>query len=170
MLPIDGGRLRAAIRIRRPASKFRLSAKGLEFIARFEGFRSHPYNDAAGYATVGYGHLLRYGPVRPSDLPISVREAVALLRKDVHKSADAVRALPVKLKQHEFDALVSAVFNLGPGVLDKGRSLGDAVRSGKFRRVPAALKLYDKAGGRVLAGLLARRTAEGRMFATGRYR
>lgn len=39
------------------ALKKNLSDKGIRFIARFEGFRSGLYNDAAGNCTIGYGHL-----------------------------------------------------------------------------------------------------------------
>ena len=46
-----------------------------ELIARFEGFVARPYNDAAGHATIGFGHLLHRGPVdgrRPVRLGIDV--------------------------------------------------------------------------------------------------
>src|SRR3954462_14334785 len=109
--------------MRRPARFRRISKKGVVFIAGFEGFRSEPYNDPAGYATVGYGHLIRYGPVRVTDRPISKRKAIRLLKKDMHKSASAVRKLDLKLTQAEFDALVSFAFNLGFGYFSGGHDM-----------------------------------------------
>ena len=61
-----------------------LSKAGAAFIGAFEGLRLTPYNDAAGHATVGYGHLLHYGPVTQHDLDkyrgFTTGEAVALLQ------------------------------------------------------------------------------------------
>ena len=44
-----------------------ISDELVEFVADFEGFYATPYNDPAGFATVGYGHLLGYRPVAASD-------------------------------------------------------------------------------------------------------
>ena len=55
------------LRIRRAPAKLRVSAHGLELIANFEGYEANLYNDAAGHATIGVGHLLHHGPYTTTD-------------------------------------------------------------------------------------------------------
>jgi GH24 family phage-related lysozyme (muramidase) len=45
----------------------KIDAHGLHLIAGFEGFVDRPYNDSAGNATIGYGHLIHRGPVTLAD-------------------------------------------------------------------------------------------------------
>ena len=45
----------------------RLSSKGALFIAGMEGCVLHPYDDPAGYATIGIGHLLHKSRVTMAD-------------------------------------------------------------------------------------------------------
>jgi lysozyme len=148
-----------------------LSEKGVEFIARREGFVDHAYNDPAGHATIGFGHLLHLGAVTAADRKkwgrISRASALRLLRAD---AAPAVRAIREKIErplaQHEFDALVSFLYNVGPGGID-GTSVARAVESGG--NVRAALAAWVHAGGKVLPGLVARRKAEADLYEQGRY-
>lgn len=162
------------------------SARGVELVADFEGFPNdgRPYNDPKGFATVGYGHLLGPRPVTAADrdarwLPdqaqpgrLTKAEARELLRRELDASSYGgavdrhAAALGLELTLGQRDALVSAVYNLGPGVLDKGRSLGDALRSDSWRtRVPKALLLYSEPGNPTIhAGLLRRRRAEAQVW------
>lgn len=170
-------RKRAAARLKRALgrlSRRRTSQRGIELIREFEGCRLVPYNDPVGFATVGVGHLIARRPVNQDDLRryavFTRRDADRLLAKDLRPFEKAVRskarAARWPLTQHQFDALTSAAFNLGPGVLDKGRSLGDALRTKDPEKVAAALRLYDKAGSppRRIAGLTRRRKAEAALF------
>lgn len=153
--------------------KRRTSAQGVKLIREFEGCRLVPYNDPAGFATVGVGHLIARRPVTQADrnkyAGFTRRDAEKLLAADLAPFEKAVRRSPMPLSQRQFDALVSVTFNLGPGVLDKGRSLGDALRSKDPKKVAAALRLYDKAGSpaRRLPGLTRRRKAEAALFLEG---
>lgn len=149
----------------------RTSAAGVKMIRDFEGCSLKPYNDPAGFATIGVGHLIARRNVTDADrrkyAGFTQADADKLLAADLKPFEKAVRsALRGKgfNRQGQFDALVSATFNLGPGVLDKGRSLGDAVRSKDKRKVGEALLLYTKAGGRELPGLVRRRRAERDLF------
>lgn len=146
----------------------RVSKAGAAFIAGFEGFRSGPYRDAVGVWTIGYGHT---AGVRNTSPHITRAEGRKLLRDDLdRKYAPPVVALAkrlkLKLSQNQFDALVSAVYNLGPGILDQGRTMGDALRSKNRRRIADAFLVYDKAGSppRALPGLTRRRKAERSLF------
>jgi lysozyme len=140
----------------------RTSKHGVEFIAGYEGFVDHPYRDSGGVLTIGYGHT---GPGTGSMGKITRARGLELLAQDVRSAENAVNALGLDLTQNQFDAVVSFVFNCGPGTLEPSRSLGHALRQGGMQGVAAAMALYTHdAAGRPLAGLVRRRAAEGAMF------
>lgn len=155
----------------KPKNAMTVSSKGIEFIAHYEGGQSRdgkfrPYRDAVGVWTIGYGHTEGVGP---NSKPLTKAQALSLLKKDVNKKyappvANLGKKLALHLKQHELDALVSLVYNVGPGILDRGRSIGDAMRAKDRKKIASAILLYNKAGGRTLPGLVARRKAERHMF------
>ena len=62
------------------------------FVAYFEGFLSCPYDDPAGHATIGYGHLLHLGAPTKKDKRkwgcISNARGLKLLRKDLQATED----------------------------------------------------------------------------------
>lgn len=155
-----------------------LSERGARFIADFEGWVDHPYNDPARNATIGYGHLLHYGEVTEADWHrwghISKAQGLRLLQLDATTAEDAVygRVRPHFVLQNRFDALVSFVFNLGSGILQPGHTIYECLNSGPLRRGAAnALLLYDKDNhGHRLPGLVRRRKAERRLFLFGLYR
>ncbi len=165
-------------------SATRVSKRGAEFIARFEGGASEdglfrPYRDAVGVWTIGFGHT---EGVNAGSRPLTRAQATALLRKDLDaKYGAAVKRLlharGIRVSQKQFNALVSIVYNVGPGILEPGRSLGDALRASRVgsrrarwrKEVGDAFLLYDKAGGRRLAGLTRRRAAERALWMGGRY-
>ena len=154
-----------------------LSPKGVRFIAGFEGFEAYPYNDPAGNATIGYGHLLHRGKVTQADRAkyprgITTQQALLLLELDAKIAASCVleKVHPPFMWQWRFDAICSFVYNLGCSYLDPGHEIADKLNSGYLRRGAAdALLLYDRANGVVLPGLKRRREAERRLFLYGRY-
>lgn len=151
-----------------------------------------PYPDPMGYATIGYGHLIRRGPVQPSDYGsfwvsgqkspgrLSQEEAKRLLRADLHDLFEpAVQSLfrdagPLYgvYSPWLYDALVSFAYNLGPGAVLGApgfETVGSAIRGGKPREIADALLLYDKSAGIALPGLTRRRRWERRLILTGDY-
>lgn len=146
----------------------KLSKAGVELIAEFEGFVSTPYNDAAGHATIGYGHLLHLGNVTQADISrwgsISRVKGLDLLRSDARDAQDAVDSLvKVSLNQNQFDALVSFTFNVGEGALSSSTLL-KVLNAGDYKAVPAELKKWVHAGGTVVPGLVNRRNAEAALW------
>lgn len=166
-----------------------VSEKGLGFIKAFEGARKDArghflYNDAAGYATLGYGHLVAKRPVLPSEKEVRVGEEYALemLREDAEEAVEAVNlAVRAPLNQAQFDALVSWFFNLGATPSTFGSTLVNLLNTPLFwsaldknRMWPAAaireeFGQWVRAKGVVLPGLIARRKAEATLFLEGRY-
>lgn len=152
----------------------KLSAKGAQFVGRFEGFVNHPYNDPAGYATIGFGHLIGKRRVTPADRAhwgtITLKRGYALLQQDAEVAAAAVREhVRVTLKQSEFDALVSFVYNVGVGAF-LGSTLLRALNAGHRAKAADELLKWDRAGGREMPGLHKRRVAERHLFLTGSYK
>lgn len=142
----------------------RTSEDGLDLIREFEGLRLDAYPDPGTGGdpwTVGYGHT---GDDVFQGMRITRAEADALLRNDVRSSEDAVHELVnVPLEQHQFDALVSFCFNCGRSAFAKS-SLLRKLNAGQYEAVPGELAKWNKAGGRVMAGLVRRRKAEAALW------
>lgn len=148
-----------------------VSKAGIDLIARFEGLRLDAYKPVAQERnwTIGYGHS---GPDVKAGEHITKGRALELLRHDVESSEQSVlrafKEYGVPYTQGMLDATTSAVFNLGPGVLSRGRSLGDALAHRDRRKAADALLLYDKdVNGHTLEGLKRRREAERKLFLDG---
>lgn len=142
-----------------------MTEEGLALIRRFEGFRANAYRCPAGVWTVGFGHTSEAGPpaVRPG-LQVSEEEAQRILAADVQHVADHVAPLLAReVSAAQFSALVSFAYNVGVPAF-RSSSVLKAVNAGRFAEVPARLKLWVKAGGRVLPGLERRRAAEAELF------
>jgi len=133
---------------------------GIEFIKRFEGFEPKIYLDAAGYPTIGYGHLVRDYEREWFKNGISEAAGEALLIKDVLVAEKSVlRLVKVHLTDGQFDALVSFTFNLGAGALQRS-TLRRKVNREEHEDVPPEFLKWVWAGGKKLKGLVKRRNAE----------
>lgn len=148
----------------RPPTRFKVSAAGVALIKEFEGFPhgGRPYKDMVGVWTIGYGHTKGVGP---HSAPLSEPNASELLRHDLDDEyGPPVNRLGLPLGQHQFDALVSFVYNCGPGAVSSATQVGRALREQNWSGAADALLAWDKAGGRPVAGLTRRRRAERAMF------
>ena len=140
----------------------KIGAKGLALIKEFEGCELTAYKDAVGVLTIGYGSTGQH--VKPG-MKITAAEAEALLKKDLGRFEKAVNRLTHgNVTQNQFDALVAFSFNVGEHALEtstllKLHNAGDhAGAANQFQR-------WNRAGGRVLAGLTRRRAAEAALYA-----
>jgi lysozyme len=151
-----------------------LSEAGAEFIADFEGFRADLYEDSAGHCTIGFGHQVHQGKCDGSEPKefrdgITRKRALRLLRDDAETAGDEInRSVEVPLKQTQFDALVSFVFNVGTGAF-RDSTLLKRLNNGKYEDVPKQLNRWVFSGGEKLESLEKRRRAEGRLFREGKY-
>lgn len=130
------------------------SQTGIDLIKSFEGCRLTAYKDAVGVWTIGYGHT---NGVKEGQ-KITQAQAEDFLKADLAKFEKAVDALNMGFNQNQFDALVSFAFNCGAGNLNKlckGRTKAE---------IASKMLLYNKAGGKVLAGLTRRRKAENELY------
>ena len=152
-----------------PNAKLDISTSGLELIAGFEGWRAQLYDDAVGHCTIGYGHLVHAGPTTDADRKgpfgkgITKAKGMELLHQDAQRMVQAVRdSVTVKLTQGQFDALVSFTFNVGAGNLRKSTLLKRV--NAKDPGAADEFAKWNKAGGKVFAGLTRRRAAEAALF------
>lgn len=135
---------------------------GLALIKSFEGLRLEKYKDAVGKWTIGYGHLIL--PNESFSHAISEADADALLRHDLEMTESGVHKLvTVDLNQNQFDALVAFTFNLGAGNLQTSTLL-KLLNQGEYAQAADQFLRWNKAGGKVLAGLTRRREAERALF------
>ena len=149
----------------------RTSAKGRAFIERHEGVVLKAYRDIVGVWTIGAGLTAASGVVVPrAGMTITAEEASVLLHQALLRNYEpaVVEAMArmAAVDQHEFDAAVSFQFNTGA----IGRaSWVTAWLSGDMARAVAALRLWNKARGRVVTGLVRRRDEEARLLRVGDY-
>jgi GH24 family phage-related lysozyme (muramidase) len=140
----------------------RTGDKGIQLICQFEGLKLERYRDAVGLWTIGYGHLILKEEMEKLT-KITTGEAKDLLRKDLKRTEDGVKKLLNQpATQAQFDALVSFAFNLGVGNLKK--STLQKIQRGRYSGAALQFKSWNKAGGKVLAGLTRRREAEMKLF------
>lgn len=147
------------------------SASCLIAIAGFEGYRATAYNDGVGVQTVGYG-TTRYASgqvVRAGDR-ITPERALIELGASVEKFEVEMRKCigDIPLAQHEWDAFVSLAYNIGTGAFCRSSVVRNLHKQPPdYEAACAAIKLYNKAGGKVLRGLVIRRDAEYNMCIGG---
>ena len=133
------------------------SDAGINLIKSFEGLRLKAYKPVSTekYYTIGYGH---YSADVKQDMTITQEYADALLRLDLDKFEHAVNSYERNWTQNQFDALVSFAFNCGVANLKR------LVTNRTNAQIAQKIVLYNKAGGKVLKGLVRRRKAEQELF------
>jgi lysozyme len=73
--------------------------------------------------------------------------------------------ITTKVNQNERGACVSLAYNIGPNAFAKSTVLRE-LNAGNKDRTAAAFKMWNKAGGEVVQGLVNRRNAEVTLFLT----
>ena len=144
-----------------------VSKAGIILIKHHEGIRNKPYKCPAGLWTVGVGHLIGNGKSLPDswNRTFTPAEIDLILKKDLKRFEDGLlRLLPnIRLKQNEFDALVSFCFNLGLGCFQRS-TIRQAILRGDKKKAMESLLKYCRAGGKILRGLQIRRLDEKALF------
>ena len=157
---------------RRPAQLLFASDTFKQALIEEEGVRYTVYRDVAGYPTVGVGHL-----VEPEDRlrvgdRISERRVLDFLDADLAEAESGVRELvgDLPLHQHEFDALLDLVYNVGIGNVSPSESprLNAAIDRGDYEGIAAELN-YTHAGGRFAKGLEYRSERRAQIFLDAAY-
>jgi len=149
-----------------------INAATVSLIKSFEGFVASPAPDPIGLPTVGFGHLCKSSGCAevPFPFPLSQSTAAQLLQQDVGPFVNCINGAVnnnVVLNDNQLGALTSWSFNVGCGAA-KASTLVKRLNNGEDPNTVAAQELpkFNKAGGKVLAGLTRRRAAEVNLFQT----
>jgi lysozyme len=164
----------------------KLSKAAAAMMHKYEGYRNRPYLCPAHIWTIGYGHVLyqeqirlpmarvdkpvpmirKEMPLRPEDNRVwAKQETDDLFDADIAAFERGVLRLVPGVVGHQgrFDALVSFAYNVGLGNLQRSTVRIKANR-GEWEEAADALLLWNKAGGKVFAGLDRRRKEERAFF------
>ena len=157
----------------------KVSDSAIEVIKHHEGKRNKPYLCPALLWTIGYGHVLypeqaklkleerKAYPLRPEHDKIWSDGGIeAILRNcDLARfEIGVLRLCPSSAdSQSHFDALVSISFNIGLGALQSS-TLRMKYNRGDYAGAADEFLKWNKGGGRVLSGLVKRRSDERSLF------
>ena len=137
-----------------------------DFVSAWEGCKLKPYEDVIGVWTVGYGHVLL-----PDEQRCTWTQARADEQLDMDLADHGERLSPFIIKvstQQQFDALLSLAFNCGiSGIGNSG--LMTCHNNGDFMACANRFRLWKRAGGHDVPGLLKRREAERTIYLYGIY-
>jgi len=148
-----------------PKYTSKMSQKGIDFIGEFEEFKNIAYQCPAGVWTIGYGHTKG---VKKGD-KITEKQAKIYLREDIAEVEAAISEnVTVLLTQQQYDTLGSLIFNIGADGF-KESTLLKRLNDKKYDQVSEQIKRWNKAGKRVLNGLVNRRTDEIEMWKEADY-
>lgn len=147
----------------------RINQATVDLVKEFEGLRLSAYLDPVGVVTIGYGYTNRAGygnGVAMGDV-WSEETAENMLWKGLEIFADKIRPMLKRdATQNQFGAMVSLAYNIGTGAFSKSTCL-KRFNAGDIEGAAEALTWFNKAGGKVLRGLVRRREAERALFLSG---
>lgn len=143
-----------------------VSQKGIDLIKEFEGFSASPYPDVIGVNTIGFG-TTKYPnghAVKLSDPKIDVAQAQIYLQNDLKRFIDDLNKLvKVEVAQQQFDALLSLIYNIGTTNFSNSTLL-KKLNNKDFVGASNEFPKWNKAGGKVVQGLVNRRKREMDLF------
>lgn len=138
------------------------SFKAIAIIKQFEGLKLTAYLCPAQVWTIGIGTT-----VYPSGMKVkqgdscTVEQANDYLLNDLKKFE---RFIDIDLPQNKYDAVLSFIYNLGPGAWNGSTLKKKIVANQDDPAIRAEFLKWNKAGGKVLAGLTKRREAEADLY------
>ena len=140
----------------------KLSQAGIDLITEFEGFEAKAYQDLGGVWTIGYGHTGK--DVKPG-MTWSKDTALKQFKIDIasreKQLTDRLETVPTT--QNQFDALLSLGYNIGMGALGRSEALENHIL-GRHNAAAQAFMNWTKVNGKVVSGLVRRRTAERKLY------
>lgn len=138
----------------------KVTAEGIELIKSRESCRLKAYQCPAGIWTIGYGHT---GPAVHDGWEITQEDADALLRSDLLVFDAAVQHKCPDSTPPQHSAMVDLCYNIGIDAFCNS-SVARLHNAEKYAEAAQAFALWNKAGGKILAGLVSRRAAEAAMY------
>jgi lysozyme len=158
-----------------------INAEGLRLVEEEEAFIPFVYDDlleprsatdterewkggaVRGTLTIGYGTTAPRSRLEQGTR-IDRATAELWLAEDMREAeADVARLVKVPLNENQLSALVSFVYNVGPGALERSTLLR-LLNAGNYDAVPRELDKYVMSKGQRLRGLVRRRAREGALW------
>lgn len=146
-----------------------LKKLALTLIMHFEGWEAKPYDDPAGYCTIGYGHLIALKKCANTELGrfahgVSKFDGEALLEQDTRSARFVINELVTRrLSDRQFGALTAFTFNVGKKNFANSTLL-KLVNKGDDELAAAEFSRWIKADGKILKGLEERRACEAALY------
>ena len=137
----------------------------IQFTGGWEGFRLIAYQDVVGVWTACYGETAGIKP----GMKFTEDQCDVMLIGSLAEHESGMRAClkaPDTLPEKTYVAFVSATYNIGTGAFC-GSSMARHANAGRLAAACDALLLWNRAGGRVVQGLVNRRTAERKLCLEG---
>jgi len=144
----------------------KLNKEGADLIKEFEGCKLKAYQCSAKKWTIGYGNTFYEdgSPVLPGHA-ITQDKANKLFELIADEFSQKVAKLvPSHITPNQFGALVSFAYNCGVVNLQKSTLLKKVIANPNDPTIKAEFLKWNKAGGKVLAGLTRRREAEANLY------
>jgi lysozyme len=144
----------------------KLNKEGADLIKSFEGCKLKAYQCSAMKWTIGYGNtFFEDGTPVVAGNAISQEKAEQLFELISNDfSAKIVKLVPSHITPNQFGALVSFAYNCGIANLQKSTLLKKVIANHNDPSIKAEFLKWNKAGGKVLAGLTRRREAESNLY------
>jgi len=151
----------------------KLNNKGIKLMHDFEGCKLTAYECPKSlmlskdkkFYTIGFGNTFYEdgSKVQPNQ-HISEKRANQLFENIVNKNFNIKPILKVELNENQFSALVSFAYNVGMANLGKSTLLKKVNKDPNDPTIKVEFLKWNKAGGKVLKGLTARREAEAKLY------
>jgi lysozyme len=133
-----------------------MNAAGLALLKNYEGFRDRAYRDMVGKWTIGYGFT---EGVKEGDR-MTVAEADARLLQELANYRPDCPGT-----DNQLSAMQCLAWNIGKGAFSASTVLREH-KAGHFQQAADAFRMWDRAGGRVVYGLVRRRESERELYLT----
>lgn len=139
------------------------SNSGIDLICSFEGLRLKAYDDGVGVWTIGYGTTAINGVAVKKGDTCTLEQAKSYMASDLKQFESAVNQVKVPLNQNQYDALVSLAYNIGVSAF-LSSTLFKKLNVKDYKGAAEQFGRWNRAGGRVLNGLVKRRKIEMELF------
>lgn len=144
----------------------KLNKAGADLIKQFEGCKLKSYQCSALRWTIGYGNtFFEDGTPVVAGNAITQQKAEKLFEIIANEfSAKVAKLVTSKVNENQFGALVSFAYNCGIANLQKSTLLKKVNSNPNNPSIKAEFLKWNKASGKVLAGLTRRREAEANLY------
>jgi len=140
----------------------KVNEEGYALIKHFEGCRLKSYRCPAGVFTIGFGNTFYENgdKVKEGDV-ITQQRADELAKFIIDQFAVSIAPFILQpLNDNQFSACVSLAYNIGTGGFKRSSVFKKLNINPNDATIADSFRLWNKGGGKVLAGLVKRREAE----------